>query len=382
MSTSKNKIRLFFLMSLGVGLERWEKNGTIERELAVIRNLTERGIQISVITFDTQKSIKNNNFRKRFDNLEIISVKPFWIPQRLLKIWAIIIPIILFLKIRKCNILYTNQSLPCFYSVLLSKLFRKKLIVRAGYVYGDRMEENANKVFVKKIPYILNKFKEKIVFRSATACILPTDYLANWVIEKYKIKKPIVVIPNSVNTMLFKKLVLLKKPNTIVSVGRLNPVKQYGLLVSKLANTNFELHIYGDGPERHNLENFAAERNCKLFLHGNTTNELLVEKINSAEFFILPSKLEGNPKALIEAMACGAICIGTNVKGISNIIQDGINGFLCNSDIDNILDVISKAKNSMRLDEISNAARNYALSNFSLESASEKIFNLINNVAS
>ena len=40
------------------------------------------------------------------------------------------------------------------------------------------------------------------------------------------------------------------------------------------------------------------------------------------------SKYEGHPKALLEAMACGCICIGTDVSGINEVIKNDVNGYL------------------------------------------------------
>src|SRR3972149_402807 len=61
---------------------------------------------------------------------------------------------------------------------------------------------------------------------------------------------------------------------------------------------------------------------------GSISNEELPPVLNRYRFFALPSVREGMPKALIEAMACGLVCIGTDVEGINEIIRDGENGFL------------------------------------------------------
>ena len=62
---------------------------------------------------------------------------------------------------------------------------------------------------------------------------------------------------------------------------------------------------------------------------------------------MLPSLYEGMPKVLIEAMACGLVCIGTNVIGVNEVIQDGVNGYLAEStDPAGLLKVIKRTVQS------------------------------------
>jgi glycosyltransferase involved in cell wall biosynthesis len=73
---------------------------------------------------------------------------------------------------------------------------------------------------------------------------------------------------------------------------------------------------------------------------GIKSNQLLPDELNVSEIFILPSLYEGNPKALIEAMACGKPVIGTKVTGIKELILHGETGLLCDPDIDSIRETI------------------------------------------
>ena len=56
------------------------------------------------------------------------------------------------------------------------------------------------------------------------------------------------------------------------------------------------------------------------------------------------------PKTLIEAMACGLLCIGTNVQGINELIQDEVNGFLADdTDTNSIYEALDHA---IKIDKI------------------------------
>ena len=69
---------------------------------------------------------------------------------------------------------------------------------------------------------------------------------------------------------------------------------------------------------------------------GRINNEELPTYINSARAFVLCSLIEGHPRVMIEAMACGMPIIGTNVPGISNVLQHEVTGYLCDTDADSI----------------------------------------------
>jgi glycosyltransferase involved in cell wall biosynthesis len=51
--------------------------------------------------------------------------------------------------------------------------------------------------------------------------------------------------------------------------------------------------------------------------------------MEQTDIFVMPSILEGQPVALVEAMAYGRSIVATNVGGIPELIRDGVNGFLC-----------------------------------------------------
>ena len=139
------------------------------------------------------------------------------------------------------------------------------------------------------------------------------------------IRNPINVFPrpsgNSVNKRSF-----------ILGVGRLNYIKGFDLLIdaySKIQTDNIDLIIVGDGNEFRNLkvqiEKLGLEDCVKL--HGAKDN--LQDYYDQAEIFVLPSRNEGYPNALIEAMSFGCPCIAVDCEfGPSEIIENEINGIL------------------------------------------------------
>ena len=88
------------------------------------------------------------------------------------------------------------------------------------------------------------------------------------------------------------------------------------------------------------------------------------------------------PKTLLEAMACGCICIGTKVSGINEVIINGENGYLANgTDIYSLTKALRSAIKSKDKTRITENARETILENFSLEkivSNERKLFYQLN----
>ncbi|MCL4235825.1 MAG: glycosyltransferase, partial [Deltaproteobacteria bacterium] len=61
---------------------------------------------------------------------------------------------------------------------------------------------------------------------------------------------------------------------------------------------------------------------------GTVAHDRLPSLYADADVFVLPSLIEGHPKALIEAMACGLACAGADVEGIREVLTDDETGLL------------------------------------------------------
>ena len=93
---------------------------------------------------------------------------------------------------------------------------------------------------------------------------------------------------------------------------------------------NLKINLYGKGPNEKTLK-----RVKELYQLENINFEGFENDINKIysknNAFILCSRMEGQSLALIEAMHCGRVPIVTNVGGASELIDDGVNGFIAKS---------------------------------------------------
>lgn len=121
----------------------------------------------------------------------------------------------------------------------------------------------------------------------------------------------------------------------IISVSNLKETKgiQYNLyalseLVKKYENIHYD--IIGDGEYRFKLENLVDELSLRPFVSflGKKEHVEVISLLNNYDIFSLPSYKEGFGMVYIEAMAQGLPVIGIKGEGISDVIENGVNGFL------------------------------------------------------
>ena len=121
----------------------------------------------------------------------------------------------------------------------------------------------------------------------------------------------------------------------IGTVGRLDPGKNYQLLVSALPSLrddfrDLRLVVVGDGPDRSNLSRLAARLQVQeicLFLGERHDVEHILPAFT---VFALPSLHEGTPLTVLEAMAASVPIVATAVGGIPEILTHGVEALLVN----------------------------------------------------
>lgn len=150
--------------------------------------------------------------------------------------------------------------------------------------------------------------------------------------ERIKCKSE--VIPNPLEDNLIEPFTG-KRDKRIVNFCRLSPPKNLRLLIDSFEmfckkKPGYELHIYGEGPERESLEKKVKLSHLEgaVILHHNKKN--IHEIIRNAAMFVSSSDYEGLSNSMLEAMALGlpTICTDCPCGGARMMIQDGVNGLL------------------------------------------------------
>ena len=124
----------------------------------------------------------------------------------------------------------------------------------------------------------------------------------------------------------------------IVFAGQLVPIKGLGTLVEAWARlrdrgrlaSRDRLAIVGEGPLRADLEQKAraAHVSESVTFVGEIEQRALSDWLAAATVFCLPSRNEGTPNVIVEALASGRPVVASAVGGIPDLIAEGVNGFL------------------------------------------------------
>ena len=161
------------------------------------------------------------------------------------------------------------------------------------------------------------------------------------------------------NDSFKKEFNLLDKP-IVLFVGNLIKRKNVDSLIEakKISSSDYYLVIVGDGPLYDKLKSKVENEEMSDVIFAGSRND--VENIiPSCDVLILPSFSESFGLVLIEALACGKPVIGSNVGGITEIINDDVGLFINPNDISSIASAVDKMINDtdLRLKFASNARK-------------------------
>ena len=125
---------------------------------------------------------------------------------------------------------------------------------------------------------------------------------------------------------------LSEKDFVLLSAGRLDYNKNNATIikaVAKLNNPRVHFVLCGDGTERQTLSKLAETLKISDQIHFLGNRSDMKELYCIADVFVMASFREGLSRSIMEAMACGLPCIVSRIRGNVDLIQDSINGLLC-----------------------------------------------------
>ena len=206
--------------------------------------------------------------------------------------------------------------------------------------------------------------------------------------------KKIVVIPNGLGTVSeldeqSKQEIRLDlcgstTASLILSVGRLNREKGHDLLIEAIpAILQQQPDTYfifaGDGHERQNLESLANKHAVQTQVRFLGIRKDVEKLMAACDIFVLPSRSEGMPNALLEAMGAGTAVVSFDVGGVSDVIQHNKNGMLAPPEDSHILAETIKVllQNAPLRNRLGVEAKETIKQSYSLETMCQNYANLI-----
>jgi len=179
---------------------------------------------------------------------------------------------------------------------------------------------------------LLRRAVETLGLRAADGVIVTTPELGAHVAARVGGAK-VHLIPNGVDTARFTPAPhAARRARNVLYVGRLSSEKNLGAIVDAAARLadHFELQLtfVGDGPARAELEAEARRRKVAAEFVPVVEHGRVPAFLTAADAFVLPSRTEGHPKILLEAMSAGVPCIASDVGGIPEVVEHQISGLL------------------------------------------------------
>lgn len=174
------------------------------------------------------------------------------------------------------------------------------------------------------------------VWRNAAAVTANSAGLAE-LARDFMPELEVPVIPNGVDTDLFHPGDAPRTagdgPVRLLAVGRLVAQKGIDVLLDALNRPGlggFELDVVGDGEWRDALERQAAAPGLagRVRFHGWLDRSVLADAYRAADALVLPSRDEGMPNVVLEAMASGLPVVASAVAGARDLVVEGETGFL------------------------------------------------------
>lgn len=170
----------------------------------------------------------------------------------------------------------------------------------------------------------------------------------------------------------------------IIMAGDLIPRKNYDTAIraiSKVNNNNLHCIICGTGSEEKKLKQLCEDLNIEDRIHFLGFRKDVVQLMKASDIFLFTTYQEGLARALMEAMACGTVSIVSEIRGNTDLIENGFNGYLINPyDYNSVTNILNKVlHNKEEFIKISENSLN-KINNFGIDTVKEEMRYIYNQV--
>jgi glycosyltransferase involved in cell wall biosynthesis len=258
---------------------------------------------------------------------------------------------------------------------LLKKVFNIPYVVslRGGDVPGFRPYD------FRKYHKILAPFL-RLIWRNAAAVVANSKGLRD-LARAFDSRFDVPIIPNGVDLALYSSSERDWTSPLILSVGRLVYQKGFDLgirALARLKHLDWQWYVAGDGPEMQALNSLAKEQGIsdRVTFLGWQSREELIQCYRQSNLFLFPSRHEGMPNAVLEAMASGLPVIASRISGNEELVEHEKTGLLVEAEnLDSLTSTLQEfiqdpalrqkmgAASRQRVDELygwENTAKQYA----------------------
>lgn len=310
--------------------------------------LAQRGHRVWVITH----KIENEDYSRFHDNIRIIFVSsikyegglpPSFKDNMKYTLQTILQGLRVIMK-EKIDIIHSNNFSPALAGSILSSLRNKHHITTVHDIFSlcgkDYWKMWGRQSNLSTLNVMLAPFFEKMIIKLRHDAIHTVSEATENDLIKFGAKKPIYVIHNAIKDNKLEKLE--KIPFQFLFVGRLVFYKNLEVVIKavdivKKRYPQISLIIAGSGPYRKNLEKLVIDLNLhdNVKFIGFVNDEEKMRLFSTSQALVLPSLCEGFGLVILESFSCNCPAIVSNVKPLSDIIDDNKDGLVVDAKDEN-----------------------------------------------
>lgn len=295
------------------------------------KGFAEHGHEVTIVTTNYNdlperenisgvQVIRVNSKRKYKEHCSFMEMLSF-----IVKAWSVVDQLEKKEKFDVCQIFFGIPSGPLGY--FLKKKYGVPYIIRFGGGDIPGFQERFSKVYQLIGPAI------KLIWKNADSLVANSVGLRQLAYNFYD-KKEVKIITNGVDTRYFTPGDKNGETVKILFVSRLIERKGLQYIIPKLpeiqmaSDKKIRLMVVGDGPYKEELIRITNEYKAQdiISFEGYKDKKEILSYYQEADIFILPSKKEGMPNVVLEAMACGLPIVMTPCEGSRELITD--NGYI------------------------------------------------------
>ncbi|MBN1500077.1 MAG: glycosyltransferase family 4 protein [Spirochaetes bacterium] len=270
---------------------------------------------------------------------------------------------------------------------ILSKMFK---IPNVLSLHGGDIYDPSKKLSPHKSPFFRKVVNN--ILRKADAIVAQSQNTRDNAVKYYDVNKEVKIIPLAYHPPVMpkadrKKLDIKENDYIITTVGRVIKRKAIDVAINAIArikDKKVKLYVMGDGPEKENLQNLAADLGVQdrvIFL-GFVDDEKKYRYLKASDVFIMTSLHEGFGIVFMEAMYAGLPVISTNHGGQTDFLFHEKNALLIDvGDVDACRKSIERIRKNPDLAARFSANNKKAVKNFYAENVALQYLEIFNSLS-
>ncbi|MBX3410154.1 MAG: glycosyltransferase family 4 protein [Phycisphaeraceae bacterium] len=324
----------------GVSLRTWVQTGGIARELALYERLAPHFDRVILVTYGgpgdppllaehaspalAQRAVVICN-RDRLDLNDYVQALPALVADLCHPGSSAIV---------KTNQMQGGHAALDITNRLRSLAVSTGLIARGGYLWTRMLayEHGASSHIARRAAEEEGALCTHADVVVGTTADMTDDLAWRYALNHDRVRViPNYVVAQDVNTPV--RTAAQREPATLLYAGQLVHRKRVDVLIDAVARLTQDqgaaaavLEIIGDGPDRAPLMAQARALNAPVRFVGRLHHLDLLERMRACAVYMQASEMEGHPKTILEAMACGAPVIVADTPGQSGVVAHGLTG--------------------------------------------------------